>query len=257
MTEPALPLPPPYTAETVSEYADALIGFEREYRCIAKFYSQHIFTKGLPVDWAPKYDAETWLSIIAGEVPDETLPEPLTRFMRLARELPLVGIGPKLESLVVQKNRKKFTPKKSYEVDVLVKFVKETTEQCNIKADRVVDVGAGLGYLSQELAKSGFQVTAIEGDPERAEKVADGADIECIAKIVNGPDDLDVTPDPCIAVSLRMPPPKIIIDSRCLWRPFFTHNPLLSSARKCQTTCKHRMLLSSAFQRYEQPQCVR
>lgn len=232
MTEPALPLPPPYTAETISEYVDALIGFEMEYKRIASFHSHEVFTKGFPVDWAPKYDAETWLSFIAGDVSEQSLPAPLAKFMRLARELPLVGFGPKLDSVEVQKNRKKFSPKKAYEVDVFIKYINETSEKFDIETKRVVDVGAGLGYLSQELVKAGFQVTAIEGDPERAAKTAESAGIECIAKMVNSPDDLDITPDPCLAVSLRMTPRKVMSHLRCMRRTFRTHDTLLYSARK-------------------------
>jgi len=199
-----LPLPPPWTEETLSEYVDALIGFIAEYRSIACFNSQHVFTRGLPVDWAPKYNVEKWLSIISGQIPDGPLPEPLARFIRLARDLPLVGAGHKVEGMQLQPTRKKFTPQKSHEVDAFVEFVREMTKSLNVNVRHVVDVGAGLGYLSQELAKIGFQVDAIEGDPERAAKAADQANVRFIAKMVNGPDDLDVTPGPCLVVSLRI-----------------------------------------------------
>ena len=205
-----LPLPPPWTEEILSEYVDALIEFVTEYRSIAGFNSQHVFTQGLPVDWAPKYTVEEWLSIISGQISDEILPVPLARFIRLAKDLPLVGTGQKPESTQVQLTRKRFTPQKSHEVHAFVEFVREMTKSFNVDVERVVDVGAGLGYLSQELAKTGFQVVAIEGDPGRAAKAAHQANVQCIAKMVNGPDDLDIAPDPCLVVSLRMVPREIM-----------------------------------------------
>jgi hypothetical protein len=73
------------------------LGLRKEYGSLAKFYQYQVFTKGIPVDWAPEYDAEMWVSIIAGEFAEENLPEPLVKFMRLARGLPLVGIRTMLE----------------------------------------------------------------------------------------------------------------------------------------------------------------
>jgi len=148
-----LPLPPPWTEELLSEYVAALIDFLTEYSAIAGFNSQHVFTQGLPVSWAPKYTVEEWLSIISGQISDEILPAPLARFIRLARDLPLVGTGQKLESAQVQRTRKRFTPQKSHEVQAFVEFVREAKKSFNVDVERVVDVGAGLGYLSQELAK--------------------------------------------------------------------------------------------------------
>jgi hypothetical protein len=206
MNEQHLPLPPPFTIDSISEYIDALIGFVREYKSIVHFNSHHVFTQGLPVDWLPKYTVETWLSIASGGFLEEILPEPLEKFLRLARELPLGGPIRMGESLPAPPTRKNLTAQKSHEIDAVIGFLKELTKRFNIEAKRVVDVGAGLGYLSQELEEIGYQVVAIEGNPERAAEVAEKANIECIARMVNRPCDLDVTADPCLAVGLSMVP---------------------------------------------------
>src|SRR5215471_7350708 len=104
-----LPLPPPWTIETVSEYIDELVGFIAEYEDIAKFNSHQVFTRGLPVDWVPEYDLETWMAIISGEY-TEDIPEKLSKFVKLSRTLPLVDTRTSFKGTTIRTNRKGMTP---------------------------------------------------------------------------------------------------------------------------------------------------
>jgi len=81
------------------------------------------------------------------------------------------------------------------------------TELHQIATKKVIDVGAGVGHLSWELAKEGYSVVAIEGNERNARKCADitaaRPEIQCVTKYINDETDLNVIQDPCISVSIR------------------------------------------------------
>ena len=197
-----LPLPPPWTIETVSEYVDELVRFIAEYEDIAKFNSHNVFTHGLPVNWAPEYDLVTWMAIIAGEQVED-VPEKLSKFVKLSRTLSLVDTRTSFKD-ITRTNRKGMTPKKDHEVDAMVAFVAKMTKAHGIRTKNVLDVGSGLGYLSLELSKAGYNVVGVEGDPERAKKAAATTDMECVNRMINNHSDLEIIREPCIALSLRI-----------------------------------------------------
>ena len=89
MTEYLLPLPAPWTLETLPDYIDHLSQFITKYRDIGEFVSVDRFVRKLPVEWGENFSLETWLEIIVGEFEGE-LPEDFAEFMRLSRNLPLV-----------------------------------------------------------------------------------------------------------------------------------------------------------------------
>ena len=133
----------------------------------------------------------------------EDIPENLFQFVKLSRSLPLVDIRTSFKG-TTRTNRKGMTPKKDHEVDAMVAFVAEMIMAHNVSTRSVLDVGSGLGYLSLELSRAGYNVTGVEGDPERAKKAAATADTKCVNKIVNNHSDLEIIREPCIALSLRM-----------------------------------------------------
>ena len=89
MTDYQLPLPAPWTLETLPDYIDQLSQFIEKYRHIGEFYSVDRFLKEFLVDWGKDFTLETWLEIIVGEYKGE-LPDDFAEFMRLSRALPLV-----------------------------------------------------------------------------------------------------------------------------------------------------------------------
>ena len=94
-----------------------------------------------------------------------------------------------------------------------------------IKTKKVLDVGAGKGHLSWEMAREGYTVVAIERNDQLSQKLAEHStgkyEIECIAKTVNDESDLNVVQDPCISVSLRMFISfQTKLNLRCLWESF-------------------------------------
>lgn len=200
----SLPLPPPWTLEILSEYIDALIRFITKYEQIAKFNTHHAFTQGLPVDWAPDFDIETWLAILSGRVLED-FPHELVEFIHLFQELPLLDPR-KPAKPTRRRDTKGLTPKKIHEVDAMMAFIEETTKAHKITTKNVLDVGSGLGYLSSELSSSGFRVVCVEADPKRAEKAAQRTGLPCIAKRVELSSDLDIWGRPHISVSLRRLP---------------------------------------------------
>lgn len=196
-----LPLPDQWTIETLSGYVDALISFITTYNAIACFNSSEIFTSGFPLDWSiPDYSLEQWLKIIAGEDP-QNAPESLKDFLHLARHLPLKDKPdtPKLED----KRREGASQKKNHELDLMLSFLEATKVANDITTSNVLDVGCGLGLLSTELHKTGYNVIAIEGNPECFAALAKDAPCRCINKYVTHYTDLDVIEDPCISMSLR------------------------------------------------------
>ena len=197
-----LPLPPPWTIETVPGYIDELVQFINKYENIVKFNSRDVFIKGLPVSWVPEYDLETWMAVISGKN-TENPPEELAKFLHLSRTLPLVDNLMSFKGSA-RTNRKGLTPKKDHEVDAMVAFVAEMTKAQDISAKSVLDVGSGLGYLSWELSTAGYHVVGVEGDPERAQKAAARTELPCIARMINDHNDLKIITEPCITLSLRM-----------------------------------------------------
>lgn len=74
-----------------------------------------------------------------------------------------------------------------------------------ITTKKVMDVGAGVGYLAGELVEEGYSVVAIEGDEKSSQKCRESmSQTQCITKHVNNESDLHVLSDPCISVGLRM-----------------------------------------------------
>lgn len=198
-----LPLPPPWTVDTVSDYINELVHFITEYENIAKFYSQAVFVEPSPVDWVPDYPLEKWIRIISGECIEE-LPERLSKFVRLSRELPLFDTKEPLKVKNEPTNRRGCCPKKDYELDVMSAFIEEMRSVHDIQTKNIVDVGSGLGYLSLELSKGGYNVIGVEGDAEMAKKAAAQNKVQCITKKINDYTDLDIIQEPCITLCLRM-----------------------------------------------------
>jgi len=84
------------------------------------------------------------------------------------------------------------------------------TERHQITTKKIMDVGAGVGHLSCELAKEGYSVIAIEGDESYSQKcvqnTAANPEVQCITKLINDEIDLNVIQEPCISVALRTTP---------------------------------------------------
>src|ERR1700685_2623995 len=89
MTDYQLPLPAPWTLETLPDYIDQLSNFIKKYLDIGEFVSVDRFLREFPVDWGKDFSLETWLEIVLGEYKGE-LPDDFAEFMRLSRTLPLV-----------------------------------------------------------------------------------------------------------------------------------------------------------------------
>jgi Methyltransferase domain len=197
-----LPLPTPWTVDTLSEYVDALVNFITEYKEITTFSSTDSFIRPIPIDWAAEYSLEEWIAIHSGEFTGN-LPEQLSKFVKRSRELPLVDTeGPiKVQEPI---NRKRCCRKKDYELEVLRIFVPEMAEVHNITAKNILDVGSGKGHLAQVLSEAGYEVVCIEGDPGLACKTSQTSKVKCVAQMVGNHTDLDIIQQQCITVSLRI-----------------------------------------------------
>lgn len=201
-----LPLPEPWNIENVSDYINQLVSFITKYESIAKFNSHDIFLHGLPVGWVGEHSLETWMAIMSGESLDglsDRVTGEFSEFARLSHALPLVDER-KQNKTTAKKQRKGMTPKKDHEVDAMIAFINEMTRIHNIDVNNVLDVGCGLGYLSLELSKGGYNVIGVEGDPDRAEKAGMHARFQCITRKVYDCNDLDIMKEGCISVSLRI-----------------------------------------------------
>ena len=196
-----LPLPHPWTIETVSEYVDELIKFVNEYEDIASFNSKEVFSSGLPLDWVPDHDLETWIAIVSGDYTGNWSGR-FSRFVQRSRQLPLLDNNKPLHKR--SEKRQGFTPKKEHEVDAMMAFVAEMMSVHKVTSRNVLDVGSGLGYLSAELSKAGFHVVGVEGDPERATKAIPHTQVESVCKMVTNYKDLDIVKDCCVSLSLRI-----------------------------------------------------
>jgi len=89
MPEYRLPLPRPWTLETLPEYVDQLALFITKYQAIGEYISVGRFLNQVPLDWGENFSLETWLEIIVGEYKGE-LPDDFAEYMRLSRCLRLV-----------------------------------------------------------------------------------------------------------------------------------------------------------------------
>ena len=99
-----LPLPAPWTLETLPEYIDQLSQFITKYRHIGEFCSVDRFLREFPVDWGKDFTLEKWLEIILGEYKGE-LPDDFAEFMRLSRALPLAdNPTPRVDTATEQSN---------------------------------------------------------------------------------------------------------------------------------------------------------
>ena len=122
------------------------------------------------------------------------------------------------------------TPKKDHEIDAMMAFINEMTRIHNIDVNDVLDVGCGLGYLSLELSKGGYNVVGVEGDPERAKKAAMHARFQCVTRKVYDCNDLEIMKERCISVSLRI----FYFERtnlRCMWEFVVKHDPTLPVLR--------------------------
>lgn len=225
-----LPLPEPWTIDTLPEYIDQLVEFVHKYGDIARYITHDVFTKGLPVNWVPEYSVREWVDIVTGQC-EGPFCDSFSEFVSLSRTLPLLERKPHLEIQVGSKHRR-MSSKKCHEVDTMVAFVAEITQARNITAKSVLDVGSGLGYLSTALSSAGYQVLAVEGDKERSAKAAEQNTFRSIHKMVENYEDLDIVEDPCISLSLRTPF-RYFTDIRCLWRVIIQHDQALLILRKC------------------------
>jgi Methyltransferase domain len=197
-----LPLPEPWTLETLSEYIEELVKFVTEYGDIARFNTRDVFVHGLPVDWVPEHDLETWVAIVSGKH-TENWSKSFSRFVHLSKTLPLHDHAYSPSKISTRK-RQGFSPKKEHEVDAMLDFVAKTTCAQNLCVKNVVDVGSGLGYLSAELATVGYRVVAVDGDPDRPVKAIQHAQVEHVCKTITNHTDLDIVEGDCISLSLRM-----------------------------------------------------
>ena len=196
-----LPLPGAWTTDTLPEYIEQLLDFVKRYAYLAECSTRDAFTKGLPVNWAPELSTEDWIQIVNGRY-TAPLPQPLSKFVQLAHRLPLRD-AKDYKTWNGRESRRGMSLKKDHEVDAMVNFLSELISTQNIKAKSVVDVGSGLGYLSTELAKLGFSVIGIEGDADRAKKATPHCQFKSVNKVVTDPEDLGVTSESLISVSLR------------------------------------------------------
>jgi hypothetical protein len=196
-----LPLPEPWTIDTVSQYIDELAKFLLEYGDIARLHSTDVFDVGLPVDWIPEHSLETWIAIVSGEYTGNWSDQ-FSRFVKLSRMLPLLDDW-KPRSLTSKRKRDAFPVKKEHEVEAMVSFVTEMASIHQISTCDVLDVGSGLGYLSAELSSTGFHVIGIEGDPQKSANAIKHENVEHVCKMVMNSTDLEITEKDCISLSLR------------------------------------------------------
>ena len=217
-----LPLPDPWTIETLPEYIDRLGEFIDKYGDIARYSSHDVFTKGLPVNWVTECSRAQWLEILKGEC-EGPFDNPFAEFVALSRALPLVERKPHLEQRIEKSNHHRMSAKKTHEVDTMVTFIAEITQAHNITAKSVLDVGSGLGYLSTALSSAGYHVSGVEGNRDRAERAAEQKTFQSIHKMVETYEDLDIIEDPCISLSLRTSV-RYFTETRCLWRVVIQHD---------------------------------
>lgn len=196
-----LPLPEPWTIDSLSQYIDQLLQFVERYRCIAEYNTHDVFTDGLPVEWAPSLSVKEWIDVVQGCY-RPPLSEEFFNFLQLSQELPLYKHKvPQISPT----GRPGMCQKKDHEVDVMLHFISEFRQSRKISTKSVLDVGSGLGYLSGELAKAGYSVIGVEGDPAIAEKASqEQSGFATVNKMVLAPEDLNVTSEPSISVSLRI-----------------------------------------------------
>ena len=196
-----LPLPEPWTIQTLSHYVDALTAFITKYHAIACFNSSEIFTKGFAVDWnVPNYSVQQWLRIVQGEEPPDAL-ESFADFLRFSRRLPLKDV-PDLSNLG-RKHRQRASLKKNHELDVMLSFLNTVKTAHSITTSNAMDVGAGVGLLSTELSTAGYNVVAVEGNPKYYAELVKNSSFRSVNKFVVRPTDLDIIQEPCISMSLR------------------------------------------------------
>jgi hypothetical protein len=88
-SESHLPIPSPWTLETLPTYIDHLCLFINKYKDIGEFYSGYKFTHGYLVNWGEGFSLDEWLQAVKGEYKGQ-LPGEFAEFVRLCRELPLV-----------------------------------------------------------------------------------------------------------------------------------------------------------------------
>ena len=103
MTEYQLPLPAPWTLETLPDYIDQLSNFINKYLDIGEFVSVDRFLREFPVDWGKDFTLEIWMEIILGEYKGE-LPADFAEFMRLSRTLPLVDFPTPIVDTVTEQS---------------------------------------------------------------------------------------------------------------------------------------------------------
>ena len=235
-----LPLPEPWTLDTLPGYIDQLADFVDNYGNIARYSTHDVFTQGLPVKWVPEYSLQKWVDIVTGQC-EGPFCGPFSEFVSLSRRLPLVDHRPHLE-IPIESNYHGMSPKKCHEVDSMVAFVAEMTKARNVTATSVVDVGSGLGYLSTALSQVGYQVSGVEGDELRAAKAAGQAAFRSIHKRVETYTDLDIVEDPCISLSLRTSS-LYVLNFRCLWRAFIQYDQPFLVSRKCPASHQCWLLL--------------
>ena len=103
MTNYQLPLPAPWTLETLPDYIDQLSNFINKYLDIGEFVSVDRFLREFPVDWGKEFTLETWMEIILGEYKGE-LADDFAEFMRLSRSLPLVDFPTPIVDTVTEQS---------------------------------------------------------------------------------------------------------------------------------------------------------
>lgn len=220
-----LPLPKPWTTDNISEYIDRLIQFVTDYGCIAEYSTHDVFTKGLTVEWAPNLELEDWIQIINWKYTG-ILSTTFLEFAQLSRDLPLQDYT-SCEVPNNRESRRGMSPKKDHEVEAMLAFLNNFPNIQALAARTIIDVGSGLGYLSLELAKSGYEVIGVEGDPKRAEKASQQSHFKSLNKMVATAADLDIASESLISVSLRISYCRFS-DLRCLWRSLAQHDKSLS-----------------------------
>ena len=196
-----------------------------DYGCIVEYSTHDVFTKGLAVEWAPTLELKDWIEIINGK-PMGILSATFSEFAQLSRDLPLQDYT-SCEVPNNRESRRGMSPKKDHEVEAMLAFLDKFPNIQQLAVRRVIDVGSGLGYLSLELAKSGYEVMGIEGDSKRAEKASQQSQFKSLNKMIATAADLDVTSEPLISVSLRISYCRFS-DLRCLWRSLAQHDKPLS-----------------------------